>query len=1384
MNRIFLKKLIIICFLISGSIPDSFSQERIFFKHLNADNGLSHNSVYCIHEDKYGYIWIGTRNGLNRYDGSNYKTYLNGDRNFKGNIINFIYEDSDGDLWIGTRDGGLNLYNWEDDVFISCFPAEKLYKSDDIMNVEDLLETERGHFLIGTNGSGLFKFEKATGQITQIDDRNLILANVNSRRIKCFCLEDDRRIWIGTLDGLYLYDPYSQNISRPPFSDAISVILNQQILSLFFNGKETLWAGTTRGLFRIYLTDYSVKEYNERLGYLSSDIIRDIHPFTNDRLLLATDGGGLNILSLLTGSVIVYANDPNDHQSISNNALYDICVDSYGSLWIGNYAGGINFYSPYEKKFNTVRHEINNPNSLSDNNVRSVFQDRNGRIWIGTLNGINLYIPEKNSIINSNTFQVLKSEVILTIAEDDDGLIWVGTFSEGIFLMNPESGIIIKYRNPFDENKSLDRSNIYDIIPAGNNIIWIGTTGGLYRISKETGSLRRYTSLNSDLSSNNIRVMLEGNDGKIWIGTNYGLNLFDPVTEKFEIFYNNPDSSLGLSHNQIISLFKDSGGDIWIGTEGGGTDIFHPDQRDFSYLTIQDGLPSNVINSIAEDGSGKIWIGTNKGLVNYDKITGDIITYTKIDGLQSNEFFPNSLFCCRDGNILAGGPEGFNYFDPDNISQNPVAPKVVFTDLYLYNQPVEIGEENSPLERQFCLTENITLKHYQSNISIHFSSLGFINSDSYHYAYFLEGLEQDWNPFGIQRHATYTNLDPGDYIFRVKAMNNDGKLSTSEARLKITVQPPPWKTWYAFTAYSIAFFTLLLLFRMYTISWVKVKHELDLERKEKEQIEQLNQLKLRFFTNVSHEFKTPLTLIINHLEKLKQGLAGIKNLGMVKEVEKNTKRLLLLINELMDFRKAENDQIRLHVSLNDIVSFVKEITYYFNGLAEKMKINYVFEPSQDKIMIWYDPGKLEKVVFNLIDNAFKFTDCDGFIRVGINQNAQGYTGFQKKFKDKLKKKTGSEFIEIYVEDSGKGIALAEQKAVFDRFYQVSDQEDLSDYIPGTGIGLAYSKKLVELHKGEITVQSEPGRGSRFTIRLRKGREHLVNDEKVEFRKQNYVQQIDSEVLSSRSVLKEPDIKLFSDLAVSGKPLMLIVEDSADIRDYLSVEFSDEFRIVEAWNGKVALEIARNSLPDIIISDIMMPVMDGINLCRELKNNTLTCHIPVILLTAREGEKNMIEGLETGADAYITKPFNAAILNITVKNLVKSRKELRNKFKGIETIIPDEIVNNKLDHNLMELLISVIEKHIASSELDVNKLSSEIGMSRSVLYRKVKALTGYSIQDFLRIVRLKKAAQILTEGNISISEVAYMVGFTNAKHFSTSFKKLFGKSPTEFRVPYF
>ncbi len=1338
-------------------------EKGYYFRHLGTNEGLSNNTVYSINEDSLGFIWVGTRSGLNRFDGHTFRIY-DTRSGLKNGLINTIFRDREGRIWVGTQGGGLGLYDYSADRFITYSNVAGDTSSISHDDVQAIAQDSQGGIWTGTHEGDLDRLDVASGRFFRTRLRETAGNGSRIGRINAMVFEHDTLLWLGALDGLYRFNTVNRAVRRV---EAAGKPVVSNILCIYSEHGEKLWLGTSKGILIMKKDGSEVVSLNTGNSALTGDLIQSIRPMPDGRIGIATDGGGLCFYDPMTGAITSRMSNPNSQYSLSNNSVYEIFADRYGAIWTGHYNGGLNYYSEYDWKFIPVKHEVNDLESLSDNHVRSFFQDRKGNIWIGTLGGLNFNHAGtdkfKSYTFNRNTLNSLSSNAVLSIWEDTEGSLWIGTFGGGISIFNPGKEVFRKFRHPEDLSGSLEKANIYAMVETQSNKLCIATTGGIYLLDRHSGDLRRFQVSNSKLSNNTVKVLCMDRTGIIWAGTNLGLNRFDPETGDFTVFHHSNTDPSTLSNNRILSITESKDRKLWIGTEGGGVSIFDPSSGRFTFLTTQDGLPDNVVNSVIQDDSGIFWLATNKGLVRWDPGQKKLRVYTMADGLQANEFNQNAAYKARDGRVFFGGINGFNVFMPGNLISNMNPPKVILTELFLGGKAVRPGDEQGPLERQLFLQEEIKLE-YRDGFEIHFTASGVINSGKCQYSWHMKGLDEGWTDFREVHSATFSNLRPGKYTFMVRALNNDGVFSESPATLEIRILPPWYKTWWAFLVYFVVITGLLLLFIRYNISWVRVRNQLILERKEKEQLEELNQLKLGFFTNISHEFKTPLTLILGHLDNLKGTVSG-RQAENLQNIEKNAKRLLALINQLLEFRKAESGLMKLHTSKGNIVLLLKGIQESFSEPAIRKGVDFRLEVRGTIPEVWYDSEKMEKIIFNLLSNAFKYVDEGG--KIGISVKAS----------ETVSQSFPAGWIEIAVMDNGSGIDPDDLGHLFERFYHGKRKDGDTVITENSGIGLAFSKRLVELHHGEISVSSRPGEGTSFVVRLPVGKDHLRDEEILEAA--SYELRMDYQGLSG-GIGESQVRKSLTAIPDENFPILLVVDDHPMICNMLAEKFRTEYQVILAANGVEGFDKARNSIPDIIISDILMPEMDGIVFCRKIKEDPLTCHIPVVLLTAHSGDDTQLRGLKTGADAYIAKPYNPEILQATVENLIVSRKMLRSRFEKGENFTPSELVSNKLDEQLLTRLISLIENESDDDSVDITRLCREVAMSRSVLYRKLKALTGNSIQDFVRMVKLRKASRLLHDPSLTIADIAFQAGFTNTKHFSTAFRKQFGKTPTEYR----
>ncbi|HEY8937827.1 MAG TPA: response regulator, partial [Cyclobacteriaceae bacterium] len=832
-------------------------------------------------------------------------------------------------------------------------------------------------------------------------------------------------------------------------------------------------------------------------------------------------------------------------------------------------------------------------------------------------------------------------------------------------------------------------------------------------------------------------------------------------TWQLKQFKHNESDNTTLVNDFINSIYEDHAGSMWIGTEGGLV-LFDRRTEKFSLSIPEDGLTNNVIVSMLEDDDGKLWLAHWNGLSVFDP-TGkrNIVNYNQHDRIQGGFYYNNVCFKNDDGLLFFGGSNGFNIIDSKTIDQNPILPKIVVEDFQIFNRTVPFGEPFNGrviLDKAFDEMEKIVLKYYENSISFEFSALDFAAPEKIRYAYKLEGFDANWNyTNSSRRYANYTNLKQGDYRLLVKATNTEGIWNEKITRVGIEILPPWWKTIWAGIAYFIIFVIALYVFRRLVLMRVNFMHELKVERMQRDNLEKLNKAKLQFFTNVSHEFRTPLTLILGPAQNLLDSFEGGKAVrDQILSINNNAQRLLRLVNQLLDFRKTESGNMKLEVAEGNMVKFIKEIKLSFDPLAEQMKIDFSISSSSNIIKAWFDRDQFEKIMFNLLSNAFKNTPGGGNISIRINENKESLT--------------------IIVEDNGKGIKVEHFESIFQSFFSYDEEH----HHTGTGIGLALTKSLIEMHHGEIRVESEEHVYTRFILTMPLGNKHFDQSELIHEIKDIELAENYQMLASERAFNGSSDISTNHD-GIEVLPKVLIVEDNAEVRAYIKSIFYGKYKILEAEEGKEGLNVVLEEIPDLVISDVMMPIMDGITLCKEIKSNMKTSHIPVILLTARTSLIFKVEGLEMGADDYVTKPFNPKVLELKVRNIMRTHEVMRNLFRDnkLLTIEPKRVTLNSSDERFVQQALESIEKNMSNAEYSVEDLGVDVGMSRMQLYRKLKALTGQSANEFIRTIRLKRAAQLLEQNQLTIAEVTYEVGFVDLQYFRECFKKLFSLTPSEY-----
>ena len=1349
--------LLLLNWKLSGASP-------YILKQIASDDELSHAWVTALYQDYLGFIWVGTSDGLYRYDGYDIKTYrsiASDTLTLAGNNISEIFEDSEHNLWIGTT-RGLSRYDRDYDRFYyeSGWPRE---------NISDIEEGEGMGIFVGSY-NGLFVYSYATESFSVYYQYSESGEPFEGSQI--IQVLDKQKILISGPRGLdFFYIGEGQFTSGYIFPD---FELWPDITEIIMDYKGTLWISTRdEGLFHIDPTSEDLKELIDPGNRQLFRTTLSLQQTADSVLWVGTENNGLCHIDLekFYGGEIetIKIVSEDKEEGLLNNSVYSLMEDFQQNLWIGTY-GGLNLYNPAYNNFHHVktRHKSG---GLSNDIVNAFFEDGN-KIWIATEGGINILDRDKESysyLQKGNTAYSLSSDAVYAMVSDPEGNIWIGTWGGGMNRYNPETGRIKVYRAEDIPGGGLSNNNIFSLTVDEKGIIWIGTMGGgLNRFNPVTETFKTYAHDIADpgsISNNWVRQVFLDSDNRLWVSTYNSLDIFDREKKEFIHFNYNEQDSSSLSDHGAIVIFEDSKQHIWVGTET-GLNLFHEEHASFSVYSEEDGLPSNVINGILEDHAGNLWLSTNKGIAQFKSAihlpeNPEFSVFDINDGLQGNKFNRRSALKTSDGTLFFGGKNGFNSFKPEEIKANTLAPQVLITGFWVFNKKeVFPGEEGIQLESHITRADAIKLKFRYRVFTIHYVALNYIVPEKNQYEYMLEGFEEEWNQAGDLRSATYTNLDPGDYVFRVRASNNSSVWNEEGVELKITIMSPWYRTYWAYALYGLVILLIVLTYRRFILIRSHLKHELVLQSVEKDKIDQLGKMKSRFFTNISHEFRTPLTLILGPLDSL---VSDINLKEKTKEklaiIQKNARRMLRLINQLLDISEMEADHLKLIVRKGDVVSYVREIASLFHWLAVQRKINYKITATTENFEGYFDSDKIEKIIYNLLANAFKYTPDEGTISLNI---------------DIIEDKTGEgQQLQILIKDSGVGISKEDKEKIFEHFYR-SDRVAFSGK-SGSGIGLALVRGLVGVYRGTVSLDSEPGSGTQFTIRLPLDREAFSREEIDEKKLDEIPLTVD--IYDLEHGTEEP-----AEASAEGrkhKPQILIVEDNAEMRKHIADLLRETNQILEAENGIRALALCNDHSPDLIISDVRMPEMDGLELCRKIKSEQSFSHIPVLLLTAKARNEDRLEGVHEGADAYITKPFDNELLRATVRNLMESRQKMKEKYSRSVVVEPTEISITSVDEKLLKKAIRIVEENIANPDYSVDAFSKDIGMSRSHLHRKFVGLTGHSPSGFIRTLRMKRAALLLTKGQLTVSEILFEVGIKSRSYFTKSFKEQFGCSPTDF-----
>ena len=1362
MNFSYYKLYLVLLFEVLLLAPVKADPPDLKLSNISREQGLSNSTVFCIYQDNYGFIWLGTGDGLNRYDGAQMQVYRNNPtmaHTISDNYVKHIYEDKEKNLWIGTTNG-LNLFDRKSAKFRRYFLDNPNGKRSAGNDISCLMEDSHQKLWIGTHGMGLAFLNRKTGRLQRLGSEYKNSSLLISSHINYLLEDKNQNLWIATNKGIIILDVKKNEFK--PF--AIEGTLNLDVRTVREDNKGNKWIATEgSGIYKYLTSTGKFQHYNhlENKGSsLGSNLVRTLLIDKKGRVWAGCVTGGLNLFDEKTSSFYDY---------ISDRTVSSLFQDNQGNLWIGTHRAGVYLYAPNAHKFNTID-KLSSPKILSNNDVKAFYEDNEENIWIGTDGGgVSAYNPKTKKATlfrhRSTDLESLGSDFVLDIIGDKNLNIWISSWAGGISVYNRKNKRFSRYANNPQNPHSISSNYVHKMVPDEEGNFWVGTYfGGLNYLTTKSGKFTRFPSDRNNPAAmwgnNVISICEDVQKGNLWIGTDdAGLNYFDKKSRTFKHYFINESTA-----KEVRIIFRDRKNRIWVGAKG--IFLYNAKKDRFERYTKAPSLNQDFIKGILEDDQQRLWISTLNGLVCLDPEKGALRRFNTSDGLQSQEFEANAVLKTRNGEMYFGGINGCNYFHPNKIPTNNFIPSIHFTELFIFNKRMEPLEDDSPLEQDLPFVSELNLSYKQSSISISYAALNFTSPNNNQYAYKLAGFDSDWNYVGNTSKASYTNLDPGTYTLQVKAANNDGLWSKQIANLRINIKPPFWKRiWF-----QLLMGTLTLSIIYYVLS---LKRNLELEKLEEKKKDEIHKMQLEFFTNISHEFRTPLALIMSRLERVVKENRSDALLPHIRSLFKNATHLLNLVNELMDFRKVESGALKLQVSKGNLNTFLDELSEEFTILAQEKNIGLLIRKHNQAGETWFDRQVIERVVTNLIHNAIKYTPPNGKIEIELLSSIPGELSFENKLSFKSSYQP-TRALSIRVKDSGIGIAGESLNKLFERYFRITDAH------LGSGVGLAFVKSLTMLHKGSIFVSSEKNKGTEFIITIPCTEEDYSPLEKR-------LEQSGDTANLERITIK-PDIAVldpvpdnfFEEINSFITPKrILLVEDNQEMRTILKESLAAYFDVSEASNGAEGFEKVKEEFPDLIISDVMMEVMDGIELCRQIREDIETSHIPFIMLTAKTSLDAQIGGIETGADYYLSKPVSIQLLLHTVNNIFKQRQKLKDHYAKGHQVEMLELVHSTKEKKFMDKVLTIINEHMENPDFDADFLCREIGMSKTNLYHKLKSITGRSIGDFIRSVRLNKAKEILVNEDVLINEVMFRVGIQTQSYFTRVFKNEFGITPSQF-----
>ena len=1349
--------LLFIFFVLSIQV---FPQTGIFY---STDKELSNSLINTIYQDKRSYIWIATEDGLNKYDGVKFTIYksVKGDpKTIINNYVRSLFEDSSGRFWVGCING-LMLYNRTEDTFKEI----KLFKNGVKIepHVTSIIESNTHQIWITTDqGLLIINSNKDSYQLDSKFSRLLCSSSLLT------VFQDSRKdFWILSDDqGLNRYSPTTKKLESYKSPEKIG---SNQTSAICEDHLGNIFVGTlTSGLFKF---NRSTNRFDQ-IGYANSQQGLPVKCLLIDRqknLLVGTDGMGMKFYNRKR-NLLENIEMQSSLFDFSKLKIHSVLQDRVGNLWTGFFLKGVYFAPHNPNKFSILGYKSFNKNIIGSSCVMSILKGNDNTVWVGTDND-GIYGVENGGKAKhySRTAINSVSNTIMCIFQDSNHDIWLGSYLNGLSKLNKNNGLCTYFNQipPVLGNNFLS-NKVMCITEDKQKNLWIGTNGaGLYSFDLNTQTYRQHYAHdgghNGKIVSDGINCVLNDRDGFIWIGTFRGVCKINPKTSKI---VNYTTKGNILPGTIVYAMAEDHKGNIWIGTTE-GLACYNKKKNQSQLYTMADGMPCNVICGILEDAKGNIWLSTHMGISKLIVSENKFINYYAFDGLQGNEFTKSAAFHAGDDEMYFGGISGITHFYPQKINDVRKQLKVYLTELYILDVPVLKSEKsgkknNQRISRFISDVDTIHLTYKDNMFSLEFSTFDFGNSERVSYRYKMEGLNSQWmnTEQGVSR-INFTNISYGTYKLKVRACIQENM--SPEKEILIIITPPWYLSWWANTFYFILFLMLGFGIAKYILNQIKHKQEM----MRNEHAEQINEAKLQFFINISHEIRTPMTLIISPLEKLISENTEKDKQHVYQMMYRNAQRILRLINQLMDVRKIDKGLMSLKFNETNMVGFIDDLMQTFEYQAKKSNIRFTFEHADKTLPVWIDQNNFDKVLLNILSNAFKFTPENGEINILLQ------TG-----NDNTETEVLQNYFEIIISDTGIGIEDEKIEKIFERFYQIDNDQTKLNF--GTGIGLHLARSLTELQHGKLVARNKKeGIGSEFIIKMPMGNAHLSD---LEMGTRERKPSLKTEISLMNAGIYD-DSQIDETIKVKSKTnyRILIVDDEDEIRHYINTELSGIYKIFECSNGKEALDFILKEKPNLVISDVMMPDMDGITLCKKIKSNININHIPVILLTAKSTDEDKSEGFEIGADAYVVKPFNVELLKKRIANLIENRERLEVKPSDLEQnkSLIKKVVLRSSDEILLEKVMKIINNNIAEPDLNVEMLAAGVGMSRVHMHRKLKELTNQSARDFIRSIRLKQAAEMLTHQKLTISEVAYAVGFSNLSHFSNSFHEFYGMSPKEY-----